>query len=90
MLFAAARTTGCLDAQDTGQKTVAVTKISSNHFSLQDVHDILMGFFCARTNMKIHTAFTFFVNTLALRIVPTYSAFAMCLHGIHYINEQYN
>ena len=75
-----ARATRSLDAQNTGQKTVAVTNLARHS----------TGFFCARTDMEVHTTLAFFVNTLAFHIVSAYSTFTMCLHEHHYFIPEYN
>ncbi len=48
VLFVVVKTTSCLAAQDTGQKTAAATKINNNHSGLQDLHGVTINDFSAR------------------------------------------
>jgi len=50
----------------------------------------LSGLFCARANVKVHTALAFLVDTLTFGVVATYSTFTMCLHTRQYLVVPYN
>ena len=45
--------------------------------------DILIGFFCTRTNMEIDAALALFFEALAFLVMSTYPTFAMRLHENH-------